>query len=138
MIREAKKSPVLFLFPSHEKNISFFSARIDAEIGIFFSCKKEILRQGCKEGNKPPIFMAGPDQVITLPTDSVSLDGSSSGDPDGKISSYLWTKFSGPASFNIRGNKKNLLIFVRFVYPSLIISVEKIPHTDFIVWSREK
>src|SRR4030095_15673523 len=45
--------------------------------------------------------MAGPDQVITLPADSVSLDGRSSNDPDGVISSYLWTKISGPASFHI-------------------------------------
>ena len=51
--------------------------------------------------NKPPIAIAGPDQVITLPTDSVSLDGSASSDPDGKISEWLWTKISGPASFNI-------------------------------------
>ncbi|HET6766136.1 MAG TPA: hypothetical protein VFH08_02015 [Chitinophagaceae bacterium] len=30
--------------------------------------------------------IAGPDQVITLPADSVLLDGSSSNDPDGRIS----------------------------------------------------
>jgi hypothetical protein len=51
--------------------------------------------------NKPPIAIAGPDQVITLPTDSISLDGSASNDPDGTISEWLWTKISGPASFNI-------------------------------------
>jgi hypothetical protein len=51
--------------------------------------------------NKPPIAVAGPDQVVTLPTDSVSLDGSSSSDPDGRISEWLWTKISGPASFDI-------------------------------------
>jgi hypothetical protein len=68
---------------------------------IFISCKKEHSCEGCAEKNKPPISNAGLDQVITLPTDSVSLDGSSSSDPDGTISSYLWTKISGPASFNI-------------------------------------
>jgi len=51
--------------------------------------------------NKPPIAVAGPDQVITLPTDSASLDGSASSDPDGKISDWHWQKISGPASFNI-------------------------------------
>lgn len=51
--------------------------------------------------NKPPIAVAGPDQVITLPTDSVLLDGRTSSDPDGTISNYLWTKISGPSSFNI-------------------------------------
>jgi hypothetical protein len=68
---------------------------------VFFSCKKETSCEGCRDGNKPPIAVAGPDQVITLPTDSVLLDGSSSSDPDGIISRYLWTKISGPASFNI-------------------------------------
>jgi hypothetical protein len=50
---------------------------------------------------KPPTAIAGPDQVITLPNNSISLDGSRSNDPDGSISSFLWKKKSGPASFNI-------------------------------------
>jgi hypothetical protein len=65
------------------------------------SCKKERSCEGCNENNKPPIAIAGPDQVITLPTDSVSLDGSSSSDPDGTISEWLWTKITGPASSTI-------------------------------------
>src|SRR4249919_3421961 len=74
--------------------ILFFSSMI--------SCKKETSCEGCAtKNNKPPIAVAGPDRVITLPTDSVLLDGSSSSDPDGKISEWLWTKISGPASFNI-------------------------------------
>ena len=72
-----------------------------AGVIIFISCKKEKSCEGCIDGNKPPIAVAGPDQSITLPTDSISLDGSSSSDPDGTISNWLWTKISGPASFNI-------------------------------------
>jgi PKD domain/Kelch motif len=70
--------------------------------GVLFhlSCKKEYSCENCK-GNKPPIANAGLDHAITLPTDSVSLDGSLSSDPDGSISGYLWTKISGPASFTI-------------------------------------
>jgi len=81
----------------------FFRLTIIALAGIFLflSCKKEKSCEGCKENNKPPIAIAGPDQVITLPTDSVLLDGSSSSDPDGTISKWLWTKISGPASFVI-------------------------------------
>ncbi len=41
----------------------------------------------------PPAANAGPDQTITLPTSSVSLDGSGS---TGFISSYTWTRVSGP------------------------------------------
>lgn len=48
--------------------------------------------------NKPPIALAGSDQLITLPTDSVLLDSSTSSNPDGSISSYLLAKISRPAS----------------------------------------
>ena len=51
--------------------------------------------------NMPPIALAGLDQVIVLPKDSVYLDGSGSNDPDGTMDSWLWTKLSGPRSFEI-------------------------------------
>lgn len=51
--------------------------------------------------NQPPISNAGNDQTIVLPTDSASLNGSSSFDPDGNIVSYLWSKITGPSSFTI-------------------------------------
>src|SRR5215203_1745173 len=43
---------------------------------------------------------AGGDQTITLPTSSVTLNGSGS-DGDGFISSYAWSKISGPAGETI-------------------------------------
>ncbi|MGH2645750.1 MAG: PKD domain-containing protein, partial [Chitinophagaceae bacterium] len=49
--------------------------------------------------NLYPIPNAGVNQVITLPVNSVNLDGSASMDPDGTIVKYQWTKQSGPASF---------------------------------------
>ncbi len=51
-------------------------------------------------GNIPPIPNAGADKTITLPTSSVSLSGSGT-DSDGTISSYLWSKISGPSSATI-------------------------------------
>jgi len=84
-----------------------------AGAAIFFSCKKEYSCEGCINGNKPPIAKAGPDQVTTLPTDSVLLNGSASGDPDGKISEWLWTKNSGPASFAINNlQQKKQQVFI--------------------------
>lgn len=47
--------------------------------------------------NQPPVANAGANQTITLPTNTIVLTGSGS-DPDGSISTYLWTKFSGPAA----------------------------------------
>ena len=51
--------------------------------------------------NQPPIANAGADQNITLPINSVTINGSASSDLDGSISSYLWTKLSGPSQFNL-------------------------------------
>ena len=51
--------------------------------------------------NLVPIANAGSDQSITLPTSAAVLNGSSSSDPDGSISTYLWTKISGPSQFTI-------------------------------------
>ncbi len=57
-----------------------------------------------KAANIPPIANAGSDLNITLPTNTVTLNGSASSDPDGSIASYLWTKISGPAQFTIVNN----------------------------------
>ncbi len=51
--------------------------------------------------NVSPVANAGSDQSITLPSNSVTLDGSGSSDPDGSIVSYSWTKIAGPSSYNI-------------------------------------
>ena len=47
-----------------------------------------------------PVADAGLDQTITLPTNTVTLSGSGS-DADGTISSYNWTKISGPSGYTI-------------------------------------
>ncbi|WP_165806698.1 PKD domain-containing protein [Chitinophaga parva] len=47
--------------------------------------------------NVPPTANAGPAQAITLPANSVTVDGSGSTDPDGQIVTWLWQKVSGPA-----------------------------------------
>ena len=50
--------------------------------------------------NKRPVANAGQDQSITLPVSNVQLNGSGN-DSDGTITSLLWTKISGPASYTI-------------------------------------
>jgi dienelactone hydrolase len=50
--------------------------------------------------NKPPIANAGTDQTITLPLNNVTLNGAGT-DADGNITTYQWTKVSGPASYTI-------------------------------------
>ena len=50
--------------------------------------------------NRPPIVDAGGDQSITLPTNSVSLNGIASDDglPQGSVLSLAWSVVSGPGS----------------------------------------
>lgn len=55
-------------------------------------------RNGVPTANKPPIANAGSGMTITLPVSTASLDGSTSGDPDGNISKYQWTQVSGPVT----------------------------------------
>ena len=73
-----------------------------AEVLLCISCTKEYSCEGCREINKTPTANAGVDTVIVLPVDSIKLDGSASADPDGTITSFLWTKISGPDSFSIK------------------------------------
>lgn len=74
---------------------------------LFYSCKKETPCKTCQTNqptsntNKTPIALAGIDLTVTLPADSILLDGSASNDPDGKITVFQWTKISGPSSFFI-------------------------------------
>ncbi len=56
---------------------------------------------GKAPANQPPVANAGSTQTITLPTTTISLDGSASSDPDGTISAYSWVKTSGPAGGTI-------------------------------------
>jgi poly(3-hydroxybutyrate) depolymerase len=48
-----------------------------------------------------PVAVAGSNQTITLPTNSVFLYGSGSYDPNGTITNYSWTQQSGPNTATI-------------------------------------
>ncbi|MEJ0083041.1 MAG: PKD domain-containing protein [Puia sp.] len=54
--------------------------------------------------NRPPNANAGPNQQITAPASSVTLNGSGSSDPDGNIATYSWTAVSGPGSVTINNS----------------------------------
>ncbi len=53
--------------------------------------------------NVPPVAKAGPEQTITLPTNSATLDGSSSSDVDGTITGYQWRQKYGIEQATITG-----------------------------------
>ncbi|HTL07048.1 MAG TPA: T9SS type A sorting domain-containing protein [Chitinophagaceae bacterium] len=48
--------------------------------------------------NTPPVADAGAAQIITLPVNSLTLSGNGTGTNGASISSYSWTKTSGPAA----------------------------------------
>jgi gliding motility-associated-like protein len=57
--------------------------------------------------NQLPTVNAGPDQSLTLPQNSVTLNGNAT-DPDGTISAFQWTQQSGPAATITGNNTKDL------------------------------
>jgi hypothetical protein len=48
-----------------------------------------------------PVANAGMNQVVSLPVNSTTLDGSASADPDGVIISYQWLWIAGPVRYTI-------------------------------------
>ncbi|MES2733690.1 MAG: cellulase family glycosylhydrolase [Bacteroidota bacterium] len=58
--------------------------------------------------NQAPVANAGVDKAITLPTNSVTLNGKGT-DSDGTITSYAWSQISGPNNALLSGaNSQNL------------------------------
>lgn len=51
--------------------------------------------------NRPPKANAGPDQVLTLPVNATTLNGTASSDSDGNNLTYYWRSISGPGGGSI-------------------------------------
>lgn len=56
--------------------LKFISYTLLTGILFFLSCKKEYFCESCSGTNKLPITNVGADQTITMPKDSIVLDGS--------------------------------------------------------------
>ena len=79
-----------------------FELEVTDNSGLFTKDTVQITVTAGSQSNQPPIANAGLDQIIILSNDTANLDGSGSADPDNNIASYLWTKISGPSTFNIQ------------------------------------
>lgn len=60
------------------------------------ACQKDFSCDSCSVTNQPPIARAGVDLIITFPTNTVTINGSGSYDPDGSIALYSWKQIQGP------------------------------------------
>lgn len=58
--------------------------------------------------NQAPVANAGSDITITLPTNSTNITGTGS-DADGSVTSYAWTRVSGPNSPNLTNSASSTL-----------------------------
>jgi hypothetical protein len=62
----------------------------------------------CIPANIPPVSFAGGDQSITLPTTSSGPSGASESDPDGFVSSRVWSFVGGPGPVPVITNPNAL------------------------------
>ncbi len=86
--------------------------------------------------NLAPIAKAGDDQTITLPTNSVNLNGTASWDPDGDAITYSWMQTSGPntasiasdtsATTNVTGLIEGTYTFTLTVSDSLLSTPDEV------------
>jgi hypothetical protein len=87
--------------------------------------------------NVAPIAKAGSDITITLPTNLITLDGSSSVDPDGTVLKYEWTKITGPESFLITDPDGAItgvegLIIGTYIFKLKVTDADDASHEDTI------
>ncbi len=77
-----------------------FQLQVTDNQGATATNTTQVIVNAAPPPNQPPIANAGTDKNITLPTNSISQVGSGT-DADGTVTSYQWTKISGPATFTI-------------------------------------
>src|SRR5207249_1143954 len=81
-----------------------YTLRLSANDGELTSSADVQVIVGATNGNLPPVVSAGPDQVVSLPTNSVTLHGSVADDgiPGGAVTAE-WSRVSGPgdATFGV-------------------------------------
>ncbi|XP_070534554.1 dyslexia-associated protein KIAA0319-like isoform X2 [Ptychodera flava] len=86
-----------------EEGVYVFTLKVTDTAGHDNSASVTVIVQ--PENNSPPVADAGPDKEISLPNDETELDGSQSSDDQG-ITSYSWTKQSGPSDVDIKNDDK--------------------------------
>ena len=87
---------------------------------------------------QPPIADAGLDQIITLPTNSLTLNGTGT-DPEGfAISTYAWVQLSGPSTATLSGEgtadlTASDLVEGDYVFELTVTDVDGLTGTDDVM-----
>ena len=87
-----------------QQGVYIFTLTVKDNHGLTNSAGVTITVNPAAGANQPPVSNAGTAQTITLPVNSVTLDGSASTDPDGKIVEFYWGQSSGPSSSSVANN----------------------------------
>ncbi|SEW50287.1 PKD domain-containing protein [Chitinophaga arvensicola] len=80
------------------QGVYVFELTVTDNIGASATSRVTVTVNAAPPANKPPVANAGSNVTITLPTNTVSLDGSASSDPDGSVTAFQWTQVSGPST----------------------------------------
>lgn len=95
----------------YDIKLEYFNNDAKTGMGLFWSSKSQpmeyvpqsqLYADAISEPNPdptdaPPLANAGPDQTLTLPNNSTTLNGLASKDPEGTRLTYQWVKLSGPS-----------------------------------------
>ncbi|MES9812490.1 MAG: PKD domain-containing protein [Candidatus Thiodiazotropha sp.] len=91
VLQDSRTATPSFTMPANAE-LAFTLTVID-ESGVV--TRDGVLVRSAVNNNQPPIANAGPD-LIVIEGEMVQLDGSTSSDPDGEISRFIWWQRSGP------------------------------------------
>jgi alpha-tubulin suppressor-like RCC1 family protein len=77
-----------------------FELRVTDNLGAYGLDTVTVTVNAVPVVNQPPVANAGPDEVLTLPFNTVNLPGSGT-DADGTVTGYQWRHISGPSQYLI-------------------------------------
>ncbi len=79
----------------------YYALHLTAEDSEYAAASDVVVYVNPATNNQPPVVNAGPDRTISLPTNTVTLNGAAADDglPGGSLS-VLWTTVSGPGTVN--------------------------------------